>query len=153
MIISSLFFCVHQFCETMVPVAIGLIVGRAIDTGDGRAMIISLFGLAGLFVVLSFAYRFGARIIVVAIEREAHMMRVEVAGHTDLCGTDEYNQQLSDRRARAVYEYLTSNGIDASRLAGPVGYGESRPLEQTEQTSPACRNERNRRTELNVQNQ
>ena len=80
MIISSLFFCVHQFCETMVPVAIGLIVGRAIDTGDGRAMIISLIALAGLFVVLSYAYRFGARIIVVAIEREAHMMRVEVAG-------------------------------------------------------------------------
>lgn len=79
MIISSLFFCVHQFCETMVPVAIGLIVGRAIDTGDGRAMIISLVALAGLFVVLSYAYRFGARIIVVAIEREAHMMRVEVA--------------------------------------------------------------------------
>ncbi|MGA9873211.1 MAG: ABC transporter ATP-binding protein [Rhodococcus sp. (in: high G+C Gram-positive bacteria)] len=80
MIISSLFFCVHQFCETMVPVAIGLIVGRAIDTGDGRAMIVSLVGLAALFVVLSYAYRFGARIIVVAIEREAHMMRVEVAG-------------------------------------------------------------------------
>lgn len=79
MIISSLFFCVHQFCETMVPVAIGLIVGRAIDTGDGRAMIFSLVGLAALFVVLSYAYRFGARIIVVAIEREAHMMRVEVA--------------------------------------------------------------------------
>ena len=79
MIISSLFFCVHQFCETMVPVAIGLIVGRAIDTGDGRAMIVSLFALAGLFVVLSYAYRFGARIIIVAIEREAHMMRVEVA--------------------------------------------------------------------------
>lgn len=79
MIISSLFFCVHQFCETMVPVAIGLIVGRAIDTGDGRAMIFSLIGLAALFVVLSYAYRFGARIIVVAIEREAHMMRVEVA--------------------------------------------------------------------------
>ncbi|KZF08598.1 ABC transporter [Rhodococcus sp. EPR-157] len=79
MIISSLFFCVHQFCETMVPVAIGLIVGRAIDTGDSRAMIISLFALSGLFVVLSYAYRFGARIIIVAIEREAHMMRVEVA--------------------------------------------------------------------------
>ncbi|MDJ0395331.1 ABC transporter ATP-binding protein [Rhodococcus sp. G-MC3] len=79
MIISSLFFSVHQFCETMVPVAIGLIVGRAIDTGDGGAMILSLLGLVGLFVVLSYAYRFGARIIVVAIEREAHMMRVEVA--------------------------------------------------------------------------
>ena len=79
MIFSSLFFCTHQFCETMVPVAIGLIVARAIDTGDGSAMIVSLFGLAALFVVLTYAYRFGARIIIVAIEREAHMMRVEVA--------------------------------------------------------------------------
>lgn len=79
-------------------------------------------------------------------------LRVEVAGHTDLCGSDAYNQRLSQDRARTVYEYLTSNGIDASRLAGPIGYGESRPLEQTPQELPACKNERNRRTELNVQN-
>ncbi|TCZ87602.1 OmpA family protein [Lysobacter sp. N42] len=80
-------------------------------------------------------------------------LRVEVAGHTDLCGTDAYNQSLSERRARAVYDYLTSNGIGADRLAGPTGYGESRPLENTPQTLPECKNERNRRTELNVQNQ
>ena len=79
-------------------------------------------------------------------------LRVEVAGHTDLCGADAYNQKLSERRATAVYDYLTSNGIDAGRLAGPVGYGESRPLEPTPQTFPACKSEVNRRTELNVQN-
>jgi OOP family OmpA-OmpF porin len=79
-------------------------------------------------------------------------LRVEVAGHTDLCGSDAYNQSLSERRARAVYDYLTSNGIGADRMAGPNGYGESRPLEQTAQTLPECKNERNRRTELNVQN-
>ncbi len=79
-------------------------------------------------------------------------VRVEVAGHTDLCGPDAYNQSLSERRARAVYDFMTSNGIDSSRLAGPIGYGESRPLEQTPQTQPGCKNERNRRTELNVQN-
>ncbi|RPE77301.1 OmpA family protein [Vulcaniibacterium tengchongense] len=79
-------------------------------------------------------------------------LRVEVAGHTDLCGTDAYNQKLSERRAKAVYDYLTSNGIDASRLVGPIGYGESRPLEPTAQTLPGCKSERNRRTELNVQN-
>jgi len=77
---SSALFCVHQFCETMVPVAIGLIIGQAVETGDVTAMIVSLVGLAGLFVVLSYAYRIGARIIVVAIEREAHLLRVEVAG-------------------------------------------------------------------------
>jgi OmpA-OmpF porin, OOP family len=79
-------------------------------------------------------------------------LRVEVAGHTDKCGTDAYNQALSERRARAVYDYLTSNGIDSSRLIGPNGYGESRPLEQTPESHPACRSETNRRTELNVQN-
>jgi OOP family OmpA-OmpF porin len=79
-------------------------------------------------------------------------LKVEVAGHTDLCGPDDYNQKLSERRAKAVYDYLTSNGIDTSRLAGPVGYGESRPLEPTPQTLPGCKNETNRRTELNVQN-
>ncbi|MEO6170878.1 MAG: OmpA family protein, partial [Lysobacter sp.] len=79
-------------------------------------------------------------------------LKVEVAGHTDLCGSDSYNQSLSERRATSVYNYLTSNGVDASRLAGPNGYGESRPLEPTVQTMPGCKNERNRRTELNVQN-
>jgi OOP family OmpA-OmpF porin len=79
-------------------------------------------------------------------------LKVEVAGHTDLCGPDDYNRKLSERRAKAVYDYLTSNGIDTSRLAGPVGYGESRPLEPTPQTLPGCKNETNRRTELNVQN-
>jgi len=79
-------------------------------------------------------------------------MRVEVAGHTDLCGPEGYNQQLSERRARTVYEYLTNNGVSASRLSGPVGYGESRPLEPTAQTFPACKSETNRRTELNSAN-
>ena len=79
-------------------------------------------------------------------------LRVEVAGHTDQCGNDGYNQKLSERRARTVYEYLVKNGVSASRLAGPIGYGESRPLEDRGQKFPACKSETNRRTELNVQN-
>ncbi|RYG13816.1 MAG: OmpA family protein [Burkholderiales bacterium] len=79
-------------------------------------------------------------------------LRVEVAGHTDQCGKDAYNQSLSERRAKAVYDYLTTNGVDAARLTGPIGYGESRPLEDLGQAFPACKSEKNRRTELNVQN-
>ena len=78
-------------------------------------------------------------------------LRVEVAGHTDECGTDAYNQGLSERRARAVYDYLTSNGIDSGRLSGPNGYGESRPLENLGDAFPGCKSETNRRTELNTQ--
>jgi len=82
-------------------------------------------------------------------------LKVEVAGHTDSVGTDAYNQGLSERRARAVYDYLTSNGIDAGRLVGPVGYGESRPIAPNTNDDGSDNPEgraRNRRTELNVQN-
>ncbi|WP_222565635.1 OmpA family protein [Novilysobacter antarcticus] len=82
-------------------------------------------------------------------------LRVEVAGHTDSKGSDAYNQALSERRASAVYDYLTSNGIDAGRLVGPNGYGESRPIAPNTNPdgsdNPEGRAE-NRRTELNVQN-
>jgi OmpA-OmpF porin, OOP family len=88
----------------------------------------------------------------VAVLAKYPELRFEVAGHTDLCGDEGHNQGLSERRAQTVYDYLTSKGIDAARMVGPTGYGESRPLESTEQTFPACKNETNRRTELNVQN-
>ena len=82
-------------------------------------------------------------------------LKVEVAGHTDSKGSDEYNQKLSERRATAVYNYLTSNGVAASRLQGPVGYGESRPIAPNTNADGSDNPEgraKNRRTELNVQN-
>ncbi|MEJ7747602.1 MAG: outer membrane beta-barrel protein [Luteimonas sp.] len=82
-------------------------------------------------------------------------MRVEIAGHTDSIGSDQYNQGLSERRARTVYDYLTGRGIDAGRLVGPTGYGESRPIAPNTNPDGSDNPEgraRNRRTEVNVQN-
>lgn len=82
-------------------------------------------------------------------------LKVEVAGHTDSKGTDAYNQALSERRAKTVYDYLTGNGVDASRLVGPNGYGESRPIAPNTNPDGSDNPEgraQNRRTELNVQN-
>jgi outer membrane protein OmpA-like peptidoglycan-associated protein len=54
--------------------------------------------------------------------------KVVIEGHTDAVGTDEYNEQLSQRRALSVRRYLVSmHGIDGSRLAA-VGLGEHSPL-------------------------
>jgi outer membrane protein W/outer membrane protein OmpA-like peptidoglycan-associated protein len=50
-----------------------------------------------------------------------------VEGHTDSVGADAYNQALSDRRAKAVFDYLTSRGVDPARLKS-VGKGESEPI-------------------------
>lgn len=82
-------------------------------------------------------------------------LRVEVAGHTDSKGTDAYNQKLSERRAKAVYDYLVGQGVAASRLTGPIGYGESRPIAPNTNADGSDNPEgraKNRRTELNVQN-
>ncbi|CAM0998881.1 Outer membrane protein OmpA and related peptidoglycan-associated (lipo)proteins [Rhodanobacter sp. Root179] len=75
-------------------------------------------------------------------------VKVTVAGYTDSKGTDEYNQSLSERRASIVYNYLTSHGIDASRLEGPIGHGESNPIGDNETDAGRAQN---RRTELQVQ--
>ena len=52
---------------------------------------------------------------------------VLITGHTDRIGTDQYNQALSERRAKAVKSYLVSQGIAESRLHA-VGKGESEPV-------------------------
>ncbi len=55
-----------------------------------------------------------------------------VEGHTDNSGSDGYNQQLSERRARAVSGYLSSQfAIEPARLA-TVGRGETQPLDATD---------------------
>jgi len=73
---------------------------------------------------------------------------VMVAGYTDSIGKPAYNQSLSERRAKIVYDYLTAHGIDPSRLEGPVGHGMNDPIDTNKTDAGRARN---RRTELQVQ--
>ncbi len=52
--------------------------------------------------------------------------QIELSAHTDRIGSQEFNIQLSQRRAQAVCEYLINKGIDSQRLV-PVGYGKAIP--------------------------
>jgi outer membrane protein OmpA-like peptidoglycan-associated protein len=52
---------------------------------------------------------------------------VEVAGHTDSTGTETYNQELSERRASSVSQYLQARKVSNERLI-TVGMGELRPV-------------------------
>lgn len=56
---------------------------------------------------------------------------VEIAGHTDSKGSDEYNENLSQGRAQAVVDYLYSQGIEEIRI-NAMGYGESVPVESND---------------------
>ncbi len=73
-------------------------------------------------------------------------MKIEVGGHTDSQGDDASNQVLSENRAQAVKNYLTSKGVNASRLTSN-GYGEATPV--ADNNTPEGR-QQNRRTELKI---
>lgn len=76
---GSALIAAHQLCEVSVPVVIGVVVDRAVATGSVRAIALWIAVLAGLFVVLTVVYRFGARTLMVAIAQEGHLLRVELS--------------------------------------------------------------------------
>jgi len=71
---------------------------------------------------------------------------VDVMGHTDSTGSDQYNQQLSQQRAGSVSQYLASQGVLRQRLV-VQGFGESRPI--ADNNTPAGR-QQNRRVEVQI---
>ncbi|MBP5666664.1 MAG: PD40 domain-containing protein [Salinivirgaceae bacterium] len=73
-------------------------------------------------------------------------VKFEIGGHTDNVGNDAYNQQLSEKRAKSVYDYLISQGVGQSQLSFK-GYGKQVPIGDN---STAEGREQNRRTELKV---
>ena len=73
-------------------------------------------------------------------------LKIEVEGHTDAVGTDDYNQRLSERRASSVSAYLRQQGIGEAIVA-TQGFGESRPV-ATNGTAEG--RQQNRRVEIVV---
>lgn len=73
-------------------------------------------------------------------------VEIEIAGHTDSKGTDEYNNTLSQGRSQSVVDYISKQGIEVSRLTAK-GYGESKPID-TNDTPDGQAN--NRRVEFTV---
>ncbi len=73
-------------------------------------------------------------------------MRIEIGGHTDTEGSETHNLSLSQNRAKAVYDYLISKGINAEKLSFK-GYGETMPISSND--TPEGR-ANNRRTEFKV---
>lgn len=66
--------------------------------------------------------------VAAVLENNESLRLVEVQGHTDDQGAEEYNLELSQRRAEAVRKYLIGQGVDPARLVAR-GYGESQPME------------------------
>jgi outer membrane protein OmpA-like peptidoglycan-associated protein len=83
---------------------------------------------------------------VINIMQKNVKIKVEISGHTDSKGSDEYNKNLSNERAKAVVEYLTKHGIAQSRLTYH-GYGKEKPV-ATNDTDEG--RQQNRRIEFTI---
>ena len=68
-------------------------------------------------------------------------VEIEIEGHTDSKGADEYNQNLSQGRSQSVVDYLASQGIDSGRLKAH-GYGESKPIDSNDTEEGRANNRR-----------
>lgn len=73
--------------------------------------------------------------------KEKATMQVEIAGHTDLVGTEEYNMALSERRARAVAKYIIDQGIAKERVQVAF-FGESKPIDPSRTKEAFAKNRR-----------
>jgi len=78
--------------------------------------------------------------------RDVPTLKIEISGHTDDVGSDEYNTKLSKDRAKAVVDYLIIQGIEEDRLTY-AGYGESQPIAGNDTEEGR---QENRRTEFKV---
>jgi outer membrane protein OmpA-like peptidoglycan-associated protein len=91
-----------------------IVIKQRINFATGKATI-----LQDSFVVLD---------DVAQVLKDYPQLKVEIGGHTDNQGDDAANQRLSKGRADAVFEYLLSKGVAATRMF-TVGYGETRPVD------------------------
>ncbi|WP_178119279.1 OmpA family protein [Metapseudomonas lalkuanensis] len=76
----------------------------------------------------------------------ANLVGAKVIGHTDSVGSDQYNQGLSERRARSVADFLAGQGVPADKLS-TEGRGESQPVADNETDAGRAQN---RRVEIQV---
>jgi OmpA-OmpF porin, OOP family len=87
---------------------------------------------------------------VVDFLKQNSKVSVEIAGHTDSKGSDDYNLNLSQGRSQSVVDYLISQGIDAARLQAH-GYGETKPIDTNETEEGRANNRRVEFTILKIQ--
>lgn len=82
----------------------------------------------------------------VALIKQSKSLDISIEGHCDIVGSDSYNQQLSEKRARVVYDYFLKNGIEANRMR-TVGFGRTKPIVPNDS---AANRARNRRVEIHM---
>lgn len=82
----------------------------------------------------------------VELLKKDQTLDISVEGHCDIVGSDAYNQVLSERRAKVVFDHFLKGGIEAARMK-TVGYGRSKPVVPNDS---ATNRAKNRRVEIQI---
>ncbi len=113
---------------------------RAVVTGERIEIADSVYFELNKAVIKSESFKLLDDVALILREHpEIRHLRIE--GHTDSRGSTAANLKLSDRRARAVKDYLVARGVEVARLEA-IGYGEGRPLDPRETEDAWTRNRR-----------
>ncbi|MBA4057058.1 MAG: adhesin, partial [Marivirga sp.] len=78
---------------------------------------------------------------VVDFLKQNSSVEIEISGHTDSKGSDDYNINLSQGRSQSVVDYIISQGIDSYRLTAH-GYGEGKPIDTNDSEAGRANNRR-----------
>ena len=117
-------------------------LGKVVDTTGCAYKIVKLEGVHFAFDSSRLTDEAKSILDKAASEINAHSSSsFTVEGHTDSYGSDEYNQQLSERRANAVMNYLISRGVPASSLSA-IGKGENYPVASNDSREGRAENRR-----------
>ena len=87
---------------------------------------------------------------IVFLMQQYPQMVIKIESHTDARGNDDYNENLSDRRAKSTRDYIVSQGTASNRIESAIGYGEKQLINECS-NGVECSNERhdfNRRSEF-----
>ena len=114
---------------------------ESIAAGDTSAPIVlkNIFFASGSSTLLEPSFAELKRLI--KLLNENPRIHIQIQGHTDNVGSETDNLNLSEARAKAVYQYLADKGIATERLSY-IGFGESRPIDSNETTAGRKNNRR-----------
>lgn len=117
----------YEEIEDLKPVVIDIALDRA--KRGGAAVLKNIFFDVDRYELKEKSFTELEKIVRFLAENP--QISIEIGGHTDNTGNPAYNQQLSEKRANAVYQYIISKGVNAKRLSAK-GFGASRPIASNE---------------------
>jgi outer membrane protein OmpA-like peptidoglycan-associated protein len=122
-----LFYSEHFSCKNPADLKNAYLLDVKLSKAEtgGKVVLKNVFFDTNLFVLKQESFPELNKLV--SFMKSNQAINIEISGHTDSTGDKNKNQLLSENRAKAVYDYLQSKGVSASRMTF-AGYGDTKPV-------------------------